>query len=81
MASGVGKSEHWAAAPIPDGKTSLDRVLPGGEARLRALHERPVERRILLAVVDQPAAIGVLAVVIAQASRHAPHPARHPASH
>ena len=78
MASGVGKSEHWAAAPIPDGKTSLDRVLPGGEARLRALHER---RRILLAVVDQPAAIGVLAVVIAQASRHAPHPARHPASH
>ena len=62
----VGKSEHWATALSRDGQKVLDRALPNDEERLRALYEKLADHGNLLAVVDQPATIGALAVAVAQ---------------
>ena len=60
----VGKSEHWATALSRDGRKVLDRALPNDEARLRSLYGKLADHGSLLVVVDQPAAIGALAVAV-----------------
>ena len=40
-APGVGKTHHWATALTKGGKKVFDKALPGDEARLRALYEKP----------------------------------------
>ena len=65
-APGVGKTHHWATALTKGGKKVFDKALPGDEARLRALYEKPAAHGHLLVVVDQPATIGALAVAVAR---------------
>ena len=62
----VGKTHHWATALTKGGKKVFDKALPGDEARLRALYEKPAAHGHLLVVVDQPATIGALAVAVAR---------------
>ena len=50
----VGKTHHWATALTKGGKKVFDKALPGDEARLRALYEKPAAHGHLLVVVDQP---------------------------
>ena len=62
----VGKTHHWATALTKGGKKVFDKALPNDEARLRALYEKLAAHGHLLVVVDQPATIGALAVVVAR---------------
>jgi transposase len=62
----VGKDRHYAVALDRDGVTLLERELPQDEARLRALLAGLAQTGPVLAVVDQPASIGALAVAVAR---------------
>ena len=58
------RSEHWATALTRAGRKVCDKALPNDEARLRALYDKLAGHGSLLVVVDQPAAIGALAVAV-----------------
>ena len=60
----VGKAEHWATALSREGRKVFDKPLPNDEERLRAFYDRLADHGSLLVVVDQPAAIGALAVAV-----------------
>ena len=62
----VGKEEHHARALDHNGKRLHDKPLPQDEARLRDLFTRLGGHGQVLVVVDQPASIGALAVVVAR---------------
>lgn len=64
----VGKTEHHAVAMNRAGKKPWDQDLPQGEAKLKAMIKALTKHGRLLFVVDQPATIGALPVVVAQAS-------------
>ncbi|MDG4827695.1 IS110 family transposase [Solwaraspora sp. WMMD1047] len=66
----VGKSDHHAVALDPAGKRLHDAALPNTEAGLRKLFDKLARHGRLLAVVDQPASIGALPVVVARACGH-----------
>jgi len=60
----VGKAEHWATALSREGRKVFDKPLPNDEERLRAFYDKLADHGSLLVVVDQPAAIGALAVAV-----------------
>ncbi|GAC1583692.1 MAG: IS110-like element ISSfl4 family transposase [Candidatus Dormibacteria bacterium] len=62
----VGKSDHHAVALDPGGRRLADRPLPNDEAALRALFLELLAHGPVLAVVDQVASIGALAVAVAR---------------
>jgi len=62
----VGKSDHHAVALDPSGRRLADRPLPNDEAALRSLFLELQTHGPVLAVVDQVAAIGALAVAVAR---------------
>lgn len=62
----VGKSDHHAVALDPAGRRLADRPLPNDEPALRALLLELQNHRPVLAVVDQVASIGALAVAVAR---------------
>lgn len=62
----VAKSEHHACALDRFGARLHDRPLPNDEASLRALFQRLGEHGPVLAIVDQPASIGALAIAVAR---------------
>lgn len=62
----VGKSEHHACALDREGRRLYDKPLPQDEVKLRAVLARLAEHGPVLAVVDQPASIGALAVAVAR---------------
>ena len=62
----VGKGEHHATALDPDGTRVHDRPLPQDEEALRSLFTSLAEHGDVLVVVDQPASIGALPVVVAR---------------
>jgi transposase len=66
----VGKSDHHAVALDPSGKRLHDAALPNTEAGLRKLFDKLGRHGRILAVVDQPASIGVLPVAVARACGH-----------
>lgn len=63
----VGKEEHHACALNTQGKRLHDKALPQDEAKLRELFTRLAAKGRVLVVVDQPASIGALAVMVARA--------------
>lgn len=66
----VGKGEHHAVGVDPAGKRLHDGVLPNSEPKLRALLDKLAAHGPLLVVVDQPATVGALPVVVARAAGH-----------
>jgi len=62
----VGRSDHHAVALDPAGRRLIDRPLPNDEAALRTLFVELQTHGLVLAVVDQVAAIGALAVAVAR---------------
>ena len=62
----VGKSEHHACALDPAGKRLYDRPLPNDEAALVEVLTGLAGHGRVLVVVDQPAAIGALAIAVAR---------------
>lgn len=64
----VGKGEHHGVALDRTGKTLYDRALPNDERRLRAVLADSQEHGVVLLIVDQPATIGALPIVVAQAA-------------
>jgi hypothetical protein len=62
----VGKSEHYAVALDPAGRTVLNRSLPQDEGKLRELISGLKPRGRVLFVVDQPASIGALPLAVAR---------------
>ena len=62
----VGKGEHHAVAVDRSGKRLFDKTLPDDEAKLRALIAELKARGSVLLVVDQPAMIGALPVMVAR---------------
>jgi hypothetical protein len=62
----VGKSEHYAVALDPAGRTVLNRSLPQDEGKLRELISGLKSRGRVLFVVDQPASIGALPLAVAR---------------
>jgi len=62
----VGKSEHHACALDRNGKRVYDRPLPNDEAALVAVLTGLQQHGKVLMVVDQPAAIGALAIAAAR---------------
>lgn len=62
----VGKSDHHAVALDPAGRRLADRPLPNDEAALRTLFLELQTHGAVLAVVDQVASIGALAVAVAR---------------
>ncbi len=62
----VGKSEHHACALDPGGRRLHDKALPNDEASLVAVFTRLSEHGPVLAIVDQPASIGALAIAVAR---------------
>lgn len=62
----VGKEEHHACALDHNGQRLHDKPLPQDESRLRELFTRLSDHGQVLVVVDQPASIGALAVVVAR---------------
>ncbi|WP_109773302.1 IS110 family transposase [Quadrisphaera granulorum] len=62
----VGKSDHHACALDPAGRKIHDKALANDEAALRAVFTKLLTRGRVLAVVDQPAAIGALAIAVAR---------------
>jgi transposase len=62
----VARETHHAVAMDASGRVLVDRALPNDEAALRALFAGLAARGRLLVVVDQPAAIGALAIAVAR---------------
>lgn len=63
----VGKSGHHACAlGAADGRRLHDKALPNDESELRAVLTALLEHGPVLLVVDQPAAIGALAIAVAR---------------
>lgn len=62
----VGKSKHHACALGVDGRKLHDRALPNDESALRAVLASLRDHGSVLLVVDQPAAIGALAIAVAR---------------
>src|SRR5690625_5360540 len=60
----VGKEEHHACALDPRGARLHDKVLPQSEAQIRQVLTQLAARGPVLVVVDQPASIGALAVIV-----------------
>jgi transposase len=62
----VGKSEHHACALSSAGRRLHDKALPNDEQALRKVFSGLAGHGRVLAVVDQPAAIGALAIAVAR---------------
>ncbi|WP_189062265.1 IS110 family transposase, partial [Longimycelium tulufanense] len=62
----VGKGDHHACALTTTGKRLVDRALPNDEAALRQVFGELADHGRVLLVVDQPAAIGALAIALAR---------------
>lgn len=63
----VGKGEHHATALTPAGKKAFDKPLPNTEPKLRELLSKLQSKYgTVLVVVDQPASIGALPLVVAR---------------
>lgn len=63
----VGKGEHHGTVLTPAGKKVFDKPLPNNEPRLRELFTKLQARHgAVLVVVDQPASIGALPLVVAR---------------
>lgn len=63
----VGKTDHWATAVNMAGELIYSHSLPNDEIQLRQIYTELTAQSRVLAVVDQPATIGALAVAVAQA--------------
>lgn len=63
----VGKTDHWATAVTMAGELIYSHSLPNDEIKLRQIYTELTAQGRVLAVVDQPATIGALAVAVAQA--------------
>lgn len=63
----VGKTDHWATAVTMAGELIYAHSLPNDEIKLRQIYTELTAQGRVLAVVDQPATIGALAVAVAQA--------------
>lgn len=63
----VGKGEHHATALTPAGKRVFDKRLPNTEPKLREVFSKlQAKHGTVLVVVDQPASIGALPLVVAR---------------
>ncbi|MDA2805691.1 IS110 family RNA-guided transposase [Nocardiopsis suaedae] len=63
----VGKSAHHGHGLTPAGKKVLDKPLPNGEAKLRAVFDKLTAKfGTVLVIVDQPASIGALPLAVAR---------------
>jgi transposase len=62
----VGKSEHHACALNSAGRRLHDKALPNDETALRKMFTSLGKHGRVLAVVDQPASIGALAIAVAR---------------
>ncbi|WP_344323101.1 IS110 family transposase [Streptomyces macrosporus] len=63
----VGKQAHHGHGLTPAGKKVLDKPLPNGEPKLRAVFNKLITKfGTVLVVVDQPASIGALPLTVAR---------------